>query len=241
MSQTQRIPLFLTDEHQCSYLPNEMAQTAFIDPTATVSESIYSSLNTQGFRRSGEYYYRPQCKTCVSCKSLRIPVHQFKANRSQKRCLKGNRDIEAKIVTTPDVWLYYELYSQYINARHKDGDMYPPNPNQYESFIGNHSPFARHVEFRLEDKLVMVSVMDQLSNALSAIYTFYDPTLVSRSLGSYAILWQIQLALEQNLPYLYLGFWIEQCEKMRYKSNYKAHQILNDGQWIEGIEVKSDD
>lgn len=237
MSQSQRIPLFLTEEHACSYLPNEMAQTAFIDPSATISETVYSSLNTQGFRRSGEYYYRPQCKACTSCKSLRLPVDQFKANRSQKRCLKINSDIEVKVVANPDVWLYYDLYCEYIDKRHKDGDMHPPDPSQYESFIGGRSPFARHVEFYVEDKLAMVSVMDHLSTALSAIYTFYDPKLVSRSLGSFAILWQIDFAKKQGIPLLYLGFWIEECEKMRYKSNYKPHQVLHEGVWVEGVEV----
>lgn len=231
MSQPERIPLYLTEQHNCSYLPDELAQTAFVDPTVTISAPVYSSLNQQGFRRSGEYFYRPQCGACKSCKSLRVPVTQFVANRSQQRCKKMNASLTTKVVKEANIWDYYELYCRYLKLRHSDGDMYPPNPNQYESFLGAFTGFVQYVEYYLDGQLIMVSVMDELPDAISAIYTFFDPSFQKRSLGSYAILWQINHARERRIPYVYLGFWIENCDKMNYKSNFKPHQILDDGAW----------
>lgn len=231
MSQPERIALYLTEEHQCSYLPEELAQTAFVDPTIDVSQAVYSSLNQQGFRRSGEYFYRPQCQTCSGCKPLRIPISSFSANRSQKRCLKKNSKLQARINPEADIWDYYDLYASYIEQRHRDGDMYPPVPDQYESFLGGNSKFTRYLEFYDADRLVMVSVMDELADALSAIYTFFDPALEARSLGNYAILWQINYAKKRRIPYLYLGYWIAQCNKMNYKSNFTPCQILVEGSW----------
>ena len=231
MSQPERISLYLTEEHQCSYLPDKIAQTAFVDPKVIVSEPVYSSLNQQGFRRSGNYYYRPQCNQCQGCKSLRICVNEFAPNRSQRRCITKNSTLQAKINPEADIWNYYGLYSEYIAARHRDGDMYPPVPDQYESFLGNASNFVRYVEFFEGDNLVMVSVMDELADALSAIYTFYDPALENRGLGTYAILWQLKYARARRIPYLYLGFWIDSCVKMNYKSNFKPYQMLENGAW----------
>lgn len=231
MSQPERISLYLTEEHQCSYLPDKIAQTAFVDPKVSVSDPVYSSLNHQGFRRSGSYYYRPQCNSCHGCKSLRICVNRFQPNRSQRRCLTTNTSLRARINPEADIWSYYGLYSDYVSARHRDGDMYPPVPDQYESFLGGNSNFVRYVEFFEGDDLVMVSVMDELADAISAIYTFYDPAHHKRSLGTYAILWQLKYARARKIPYVYLGFWIESCNKMNYKSKFKPYQMLEDGAW----------
>ena len=231
MSQPERISLYLTEQHQCSYLPDKIAQTAFVDPKIAVSEPIYSSLNQQGFRRSGDYYYRPQCSSCKGCKSLRICANEFKPSRSQKRCLSKNKTLRARINPEADISSYYELYSEYIAARHRDGDMYPPIPDQYESFLGSASAFVRYVEFFEGEQLVMVSVMDELTDVLSAIYTFYDPNLEHRSLGTYAILWQLKYAQSRKIPYLYLGFWVQNCNKMNYKSNFKPYHVFEDGAW----------
>ncbi|MCL4158438.1 UNVERIFIED_CONTAM: hypothetical protein GTU68_064796 [Idotea baltica] len=231
MSQPEHISLYLTEEHQCSYLPEEIAQTAFVDPSLIISEPIYSSLNQQGFRRSGSYFYRPQCQQCNRCTPLRVKVSDFKPSRSQKRCLKANQSLSVSVKQEVDIWSYYNLYSSYIEHRHRDGDMHPPVPDQYESFLGESSNFVRYAEFHDQDRLVMVAVMDQLADALSAIYTFFDPKYESLGLGNYAVLWQLQHAKTRGIPYLYLGYWIEDCGKMNYKSKYKPNQMLIDGSW----------
>lgn len=111
--------------------------------------------------------------------------------------------------------------------------MYPPAPDQYQSFLGSNSAFVRYVEFYDEDRLVMVSVMDELADAVSAIYTFFEPTYASNGLGNYAILWQIDYTRRRRLPFLYLGFWIDECEKMNYKAKFAPNQIFDKGLWRE--------
>jgi arginine-tRNA-protein transferase len=110
--------------------------------------------------------------------------------------------------------------------------MYPPTPEQYESFLSNELGNTRYFGLLQDGKLVAVAVTDVLENGLSAIYTFFDPDQSKRSLGSYAILWQIKKGIELELPYLYLGYWIKQCHKMSYKSDYRPLQLLVNNRWV---------
>lgn len=88
------------------------------------------------------------------------------------------------------------------------------------------------VEFRSpENHLMAVSLVDALSDGLSAVYSFYDPTDSTRSLGSFAVLWLVQQAKRRRLPYVYLGYWIAQSPKMAYKTNFRPAEILSRGNW----------
>lgn len=127
----------------------------------------------------------------------------------------------------------FALYQRYINHRHDDGDMYPATAEQFEAFIKTKTVDTLFLKFYLGDELIAVSVTDVLENGLSAVYTFFDPAHSKRSLGSFAILWQIKMAQVRNLSHLYLGYWIKGCQKMEYKSNYRPLQFLVDGRWVE--------
>lgn len=232
----QRLRLLLTEEHPCSYLDNKQARTAFIDPEVAITKDLASSLNRQGFRRSGQYLYRAQCDDCVACQPIRVPVAEFKPTKSQKRALKKNPDLKVQVITKEELDQeqqehYFELYQRYISTRHSKGDMFPPNKNQFDGFIGKLYDFSRMIEFYLNDELVMVSLCDELYDGLSAIYTFFEPSLHSRGLGVYAILWQIQYSTSKGYPYLYLGFWIKDCEKMAYKSKYRPNELYANDIW----------
>lgn len=111
--------------------------------------------------------------------------------------------------------------------------MYPPSPEQFRSFLLCDWSDTRFVEFRNGDVLLAVAVMDRVHDGLSALYTFFDPDLSERSLGVQAVLWQIQHALDLGLPYLYLGYWIKQCQKMRYKSSYRPLEMFLGERWVE--------
>jgi arginine-tRNA-protein transferase len=80
--------------------------------------------------------------------------------------------------------------------------------------------------------VLAVAVLDRLDNGISAIYTFYEPEASSRSLGSFVILWQIELARELELPAVYLGYWIRNCRKMNYKTRYRPIELLTNGHWV---------
>ena len=127
----------------------------------------------------------------------------------------------------------YNLYHRYICERHADGDMYPPDRGQYEAFLNSVWECTRYFRFYDKDKLVAVAVVDVLEDGLSAIYTFFDPDAEQRSLGAYAILWQIEKTREMGLDYLYLGYWIRDCRKMSYKTDYRPLQLYIKSRWAE--------
>lgn len=232
MTELAQLKLYATGEHDCSYLPNQQAATVFIDPEATLDPEVYSALSELGFRRSGTHVYRPHCADCAACISVRIPVHAFMPNRTQKRCLKRNSDLTITTTATPNIDEHYSLYERYINERHSDGDMYPANRQQYTGFLNNPIGCTRYIEMRLEGRLIACAVSDTLSNGLSAIYTYFCPTQTHRSLGRFAILHQIKEAQKLGLGYVYLGYWIRNCQKMNYKNEYKPLELLINQQWI---------
>ncbi|MFT7685293.1 MAG: arginyl-tRNA--protein-N-Asp/Glu arginylyltransferase [Candidatus Azotimanducaceae bacterium] len=233
------LKFFTTPGHDCSYLDGKIATTLFVDPGYKISTLEYSELSALGFRRSGQHIYRPHCQDCKACIPLRIPVGNFKPNRTQKRIFKKNHQITVHS-TKPEFTLEsFDLYDRYIRERHSDGDMYPPNQEQYTSFLIEGRPEATFFEFRLGKKLIAIAVADQLKDGLSAIYTFFDPELHHLSLGSYAILWLLNTTIERRLTYLYMGYWIKECQKMSYKTDYKPMELFINNQWLPIDEQKS--
>ena len=225
------IKVYTTGPHNCSYLPGREATTLFLDPGAAVDEQLYSRLSQQGFRRSGPHLYRPHCTHCKACIPARIVVDGFQPRRSQKRTWQQNRDLVVSEVKSIADGEYFELYRRYIENRHRGGDMYPPLRDQYESFLTNEWGVTSYFSMVLRGQLLCVSVVDRLDDGLSAIYTFFEPQQQHRSLGAYAILWQIEWARELGLSYVYLGYWIRQCRKMAYKIDYRPLELYFNGRW----------
>ena len=63
------------------------------------------------------------------------------------------------------------------------------------------------------------------------MYTFFDPDLPRRSLGTYSVLWQIAEAHRRKLPYIYLGYWVAESRKMSYKTDFQPIEGLVRGSW----------
>lgn len=227
-----KIPLLITTPHPCSYLDGRQAQSAFVAPSVDINTAVYSQLLAQGFRRSGDEVYRPHCAQCSQCVPVRLPVAQFKPNRRQKRCLQKNRHTAAIIKPAAFEQAHYELYLRYQYQRHAEGNMAHTRPDEYMNFLGSSWCHCQFVEFFIADELAAVAIVDQLDNALSAVYTFFEPKFSSYSPGVYAVLWQIQQAQQRGLEWLYLGFWIGDCDKMNYKTQYQPLQRLIERQWL---------
>jgi len=225
------IRVYTTFPHACSYLPGEEATTLFVDPRQAISKELYSQLSLMGFRRSGEHIYRPHCARCQACIASRVPVAEFRRTRSQNRVWKRNQDLKvlaSNSIFDDEAW---SLYCRYIEARHADGDMYPPDWEQYRSFLNNGLGSTLYFRFYSEERLIMVMVADQMEDGLSAIYTFYDPDEEARSLGTMAVLYQIEQCRDAGLDHVYLGYWIQNCEKMNYKSRFRPIELLQSGRW----------
>ncbi len=232
MTSLRDLRFFSTAQHDCSYLDDQRAATLFVDPHAHLSSSTYSALSDLGFRRSGNFIYRPNCPDCFACIPVRIPAEAFAPNRSQQRVLKRNTDVVIEILAADFTEERYALYDRYIRERHRDGDMYPPSREQFNSFLLSNWSQTCFVEFRLEGKLIAVAVCDWIEQGISATYTFFDTNLASRSLGTLAILWQIETCRQQGLYGVYLGYWIRQSTKMRYKSMFRPMELLIDREWL---------
>lgn len=233
MTSLSELRFFTTPPHDCSYLDDREAITLFVDPLARVDKDLYSALSEVGFRRSGSHIYRPWCQSCSACIPVRVPVQEFAPTRRHRRIWKRNQDLTATRITPALTEEYFELYERYITTRHADGDMYPADIDQFRSFLVEGRPEAVFVEFRDDAAtLVALAVVDELNNGLSAIYTAFDPEDTRRSLGVYAVLWLIEHARHANLTHLYLGYWIKQCQKMSYKTDYQPLEMFVDSRWI---------
>ena len=231
MTASTGIKFFSTPPHACSYLEDQRAITLFADPQAPMNSTLYWQLSLYGFRRSGNYIYRPQCQDCQACIPVRIPVAEFQPNRQQNRVRKQMSDLEVSSVSANFVQEHYDLYARYIHMRHADGDMFPPSIAQYVSFLFSDWCNTRLIEFRHEGRLLAVAVCDILRNGLSAVYTFYDPEEEKRSLGTVAVLWQIGEAVRLGLPYVYLGYWVKQSPKMAYKTRFRPLEAFLSQRW----------
>ncbi len=200
------------------------------------SNLCYNILSELGFRRSGDYLYAPDCNTCRACIPIRIRAADFRPRRLHKRVLRSNqflkvREEDARM--TPEV---LAVYQDYIAARHADSNMNPASGEQFNNFLLSNWSDTRFLEFRLptNNRLVGVAVTDRTENSLSAVYTFFDPAYSAKnSLGTYAILYQIKLARNEGLDYVYLGYWIRDCNKMSYKSRFRPYQLLLNKRWVE--------
>ena len=232
MKLDQPLKIFPTGMHPCSYLPGLIARNAVVDPAFEMTPDVYDYLIQNGFRRSGEQVYRPYCHTCEKCITTRIPVNDFKRSRSQKRVWKLNQDLLIKISKQGFREEYLPLYQQYL-ASHHDNDDY----EGVDKFLSADWCEIQFVEFYMlkdeGEKLIGVAVTDIIKSGFSAVYTFFDPDEgAKRSLGVYAVLWQIDYAKAHDRDYVYPGFWIKDCRKMNYKTRYQPIEGLQRGKWL---------
>lgn len=228
----QTLSLFLTGTYPCSYLPNLQARSQAVAQTDLVDAQVYSQLMRHGFRRSGLYTYRPQCDQCKACISVRISVAEFTPSRTQRRLYKKhNQELYARCLEDLE-WRdeHYELYHDYQLRRHPD-NVEQTTPADFAEFMLSSHVNTQLVEFRSHDDVLrMVSVFDILDDGLSAVYTFYDVDYIG-SLGTYAIMWLVDVCKLLNRPYLYLGYWVEHSQKMAYKMNFQPLEYYYRGQW----------
>jgi arginine-tRNA-protein transferase len=229
--QEEELRFFATAPRACSYLSNRTSISVFVDPDAQLTTDVYKRLARFGFRRSGNDLYVPACPGCSACIPVRVPVKHFRRSRSQRRAWNRNRDLVLSVLAPEYREDHFQLYVRYLASRHPGGGMDDPTPDEYMRFLSSDWCDTHFVEFRHRDRLVAVAVTDRLHKALSAVYTFFDPELHKLSLGTYAILRQIELARSMDCEWLYLGYWIPGSRKMQYKSHFRPMQAYHKGHW----------
>lgn len=228
----KQLRFFLTAPAPCPYLPGKMERKLFTHLHVLDGPELNDSLTQAGFRRSQNIVYRPACENCSACRSVRVLAAQFKPSRTQRRVFKKNADLNRSIEAALASDEHYALLLRYVRARHPDGGMEDMSYADYLSMVEDTAARSQVCEYRDDSgKLLAAALVDQLSDGPSLVYSFYDPGSISRSLGTYIILDHIDQAQKNNLPYVYLGFWIQNSDKMRYKAQYRPLEVLRPNGW----------
>lgn len=228
--------LFHTPEHPCGYWPERQARDLVFDPGDPRLARMYPMALGWGFRRSGNLIYRPHCRGCQACVAVRIPVAEFRPDRSQRRCLSRNADLEARVCQAERSDEHFALYRRYLGSRHPGGGMDGHGVAEFDQFLISAWGQGRFLEIRTRrphgtGELMAVAVTDVVADGMSAVYTFYDPDVADRGLGTFAILQQIAWALRDGKRHLYLGYWIDGHRKMDYKRRYRPLETFDGHHW----------
>ena len=227
-----RVTQHVAGPHPCAYFPERTMRAVVVGAAPEDQSAVYSRLAPAGFRRSGSIYYVPRCEGCSACISLRIKVDEFAPSRRFRRVRRRNADLETKVVAPDDEPVeHFALYQRYIEVRHPGGSMDPPSATDYMQLTHPVGTETIALDIREDGRLVASAVTDVLDQGLAAVYTYYDPTMRDRSLGVFAILEQIAECRRRGLPYLYLGYWIEESDKMRYKADFRPAEVLINANW----------
>ncbi len=223
------IPLTVLADHPCPYLPNRIATSrAFWAPD--MPGDLYHRFMNAAFRRSGRLIYQPICRHCRQCTPLRVPVANFTPDKSQRRCRRRNADLSVDIADPTATDEKFDLYRRYAFEWHGKAD---EQRDSFESFLYD-SP-VQTLEFSYRDpanKLLAIGICDVCPESLSSVYFYFDPAESRRGLGTFGALIEIQAAARLNIPHYYLGYWVNGCQSMQYKSTFRPCETLTpQGQW----------
>jgi leucyl-tRNA---protein transferase len=240
MIEGRRFPqFFITQPSPCPYLPGKLERKVFTHLIGGDTRHLNTQLSQGGFRRSQNIVYRPACDQCKACSSVRVPVKTFNWSKSFRRVLKRNQDIVTQVVRAQATSEHYSLFRAYIDTRHSEGGMANMSVLDFAAMVDDTITDSRLIEYRFgpdhpqRGELICAVLMDILGDGLSLIYSFYEPGYDQRCLGTLVVLDAIARAERLNLPYVYLGYFVEGARKMEYKGRFKPQERLSSQGWAE--------
>jgi len=218
---------FLAEEDDCDYLPKERATLEY-RVLADLKPDELERLLERGWRRFGPVVFRPACRGCHECVSLRIPVADFRPSRSQRRaqnrCAHLAVDIGPPRVDEERLALHARWHAAREQARGWEES--PLDAVDYAWQFGVGDACAREVTYREDGKLVGLGICDDTGTAYSAVYFFHDPERARLSLGVNHVVTLVERAKAEGKSFVYLGYRVMGCASMRYKAGFRPHQLL---------------
>jgi arginine-tRNA-protein transferase len=233
---------YLTAPSPCPYLPGNEERKVFTHLVGERAGELNDLLTHGGFRRSQSIAYRPACDACKACVSVRVVVEDFCPTRSMRRIVERNADISGEMRVALPTSEQYSIFRAYLDARHRDGGMADMTVLDYAMMVEDSHVETRLIDYRrhghdtdparpASGELVAVGLTDVLSDGLSMVYSFFDPDITGRSLGTFMILDHIERARRMGLPYVYLGYWVRGSQKMDYKGRFLPQERLMPNGW----------
>ncbi|MBS0409271.1 MAG: arginyltransferase [Proteobacteria bacterium] len=234
---TRQLRFFLTAPSPCPYLPGREERKVFAHLPLLDGAAVNDSLTQGGFRRSQNIAYRPACESCAACVSARLPVRDYVFSRSERRVLARNRGLERHVVEAEATLEQFDLLRRYLTSRHAGGGMADMTWPDYVAMVEDTAVRTHIVEYRTATtgagpgELIACALVDQLADGLSLVYSFFDPSQSRHSLGSFMILDHLIQAGLMDLPYVYLGYWVQGSQKMDYKARFSPLEVLRPQGW----------
>ena len=222
---------FLSSPSPCEYLPRRMSRLRY-EVDSGIQPADYMDRLKAGWRRFGPILFQPECGECRECRSLRVPVEKFHATESQRRAWKRNIGEVTLTIDTPSITPgKLRLFADF-HQHGQDTKGWPADAaRSLDVFVLN--PFATEEwSYHVGDRLVGVGYVDALPEGLSAIYFYWDQSEQRRSLGTFNILQLIEVARQRRLPHVYLGYYVEGCRSLEYKTRFGPNEILTGKEWI---------
>jgi len=234
---------YLTAPSPCPYLHGREERKVFTHLVGERAPGLNDLLTHGGFRRSQSIAYRPACEGCRACVSVRVIADEFRPSKNMRRVALRNADIVGEMRALVPTSEQYSVFRAYLDTRHHDGGMADMTVLDYAMMVEDSHVKTRLVEYRVRGlngesngrgagRLVGVALTDVLSDGLSMVYSFFDPDEADRSLGTLMILDHIERARRLNLPYVYLGYWVNGSRKMDYKSRFLPQERLTPERWV---------
>ena len=226
---------YVTAPSACPYLEGRIERKVFTELRGPDAAALNEALGRVGFRRSQSVVYRPACEGCSECVSVRVRARDFVPTRSMKRVARLNCDLKSEVKPPIVSDEQYELLSSYLGTRHGDGTMADMSNDEFRDMVESSPVPTVLIEYRrvIDRKLMAVALTDQLSDGLSMIYSFFDTSSAPRSLGTYLIFDHIERVKHANQPYVYLGYWVKNSQKMNYKGRFRPLERLGQNGWYE--------
>lgn len=210
-----------------------------LDQLAVYHQAVFTSIGDEtmgmffenGFRRNGNCIYSMHCPQCSACVPIRIRPERFVPNRNQRRVTRKNMDVAVGIAPLRMSRENIALLDKYLQTRFPHGKS--SAEEYYAGFFISAISRCFEIRYRVDDRLIGVAVVDGSEKWLNAVYFYFDPTEEKRSPGTFNIINLIHFCQRNNIPVLYLGYYIEQVQAMRYKNAFKPHELLINGRWHE--------